>query len=164
MTLIHTALLCEAMPIIEHLKLQKSSKNIYTNENISLLVGGIGKQNTIYSLDEFFKTHKDITKAINIGIAGCSDKNINTGELFCTNKSLSHIPKASLRTVLEPATKIDTTLVDMEAEFFCQMCAKYGVDTLVLKVVSDHLDTKIPKKEFVSNLIKKSLSRWIKIL
>ncbi|MBQ6223882.1 MAG: hypothetical protein IJJ58_01790, partial [Campylobacter sp.] len=50
MILIHTALLCEAMPIIERfkLKLDKSEKfKIYKNEQIWLCVLGVGIKNTM---------------------------------------------------------------------------------------------------------------------
>ncbi len=163
MTLIHTALLCEAMPIIQRLKLKKISKNFYQKDKIYLLVSGIGEKNTKRVLNDFLYAH-EVKKAINIGIAGCGDKNIAIGDIFCINKTLPNIPSCSLTSVKKPTDKIDTTLVDMEAKFFSEICKKYEIEYIIFKVVSDYLDDTIPKKEFVSSLIQKSLDRWIKLI
>ncbi len=165
MTLIHTALLCEAMPIIEKLKLKKEDRNIYKNDEIILLVSGIGGIRTEECLESFLSinSHK-IKKVINIGIAGCSDESVKIGELFCINKTFSDIKTATLSTVDKPVKNIGSLLVDMEAKYFSTICEKYKIEYLIFKVVSDHLDEKIPKKEFVSSLIQKSLDRWIRLI
>ncbi len=163
MTLIYTALLCEAMPIVQKIKLQKIAKNLYQNKSVVLLVGGIGEKNTKKSLQDFFNTH-EVKFAINIGIAGCKDKNIKIGELFCINKSFKNIPMTTITSVQKPTKHINTTLADMEAKFFIHECKQRKIEYLVFKIVSDYLDEAIPKKEFVSSLIQKSLDKWIHLV
>jgi nucleoside phosphorylase len=127
----------------------------------------MGKENTTYSLEYIFKNYT-IYKAVNIGIAGCSDTSIPIGQLFCTNQTLKDIPYIQLKTVSKTQTisKEKSCLYDMEASVFANICLKY-LDKkyiFVFKVVSDYLDDTIPTKEFVKQLIKqniKSLEKWI---
>jgi len=85
--LIHTALLCEAKPIIEHFKmkcLQKKPYRIYHKNDILLIISGIGAKNSLLAKEIFEQNH--IKKAVNIGIAGCKDESVPIGTIFCTNK------------------------------------------------------------------------------
>jgi len=160
MTLIHTALLSEAQIFIEKYKLQKvnSFPKIYANENIVVIIGGIGKENTFNSLAYIFKNYT-ILKAFNIGIAGCGDSTIEIGELFCTNKELEDIKSMNCKTVntqqLPASNLVFNTLYDMEASYFLEVVNRYLMtkDIYIFKIVSDHLDNNIPKKEFVKKLI-----------
>ncbi len=170
--LVHTALLSEAQSVIEKYKLTLVQKNpkIYKNENIVLIISGIGKQNTIDAMEFIFKKYK-IKKAINLGIAGCNNKNINIGELFCTNKTLEDIKFLDLQTVDTPKVQIkdiknQTYLYDMEAKYFEKEVTKYidKDDIYIFKVVSDWLDDTIPSKEFVKQLIRKNLKKLEKYL
>jgi nucleoside phosphorylase len=162
--LIHTALFAEAKPIIEHFKLQciqTKPYKLYAKENIVLVISGMGKEKTALHVEDVFQKYS-IDKAINIGIAGCKDKDIQIGSLFCTNHKLDFINYASLTTVekpLEDKNKLNTTLVDMEAESFMSTCKEFLdiKDIYILKVVSDHLDTTIPKKEFVWEIVQRNL-------
>lgn len=163
MTLIHTALLCEAQPIIEKLKLTKIKSNTFIHNQMILIISEIGMENTKNALQGVFKCY-NISKAINIGIAGCSDTSVSIGELFCTNTHVKGIKTASLTTVCEPTNKIDTLLVDMEAEAFISSCRQEGIQHFVFKVVSDYMDEAIPKKAFVTSLIRSSLNRWIELV
>ena len=154
----------EAKPLIEYFKfqcIQTKPYKIYQKANIVLVVCGMGKENTLH-VREIFEQY-EISKAINIGIAGCKDKNIEIGSLFCTNQKLNFIKHESLTTVNEPLDdekSLNTTLVDMEAEYFISTCKEFLdiKDIYILKVVSDHLDTTIPKKEFVWKIIEKNLT------
>jgi hypothetical protein len=170
MTLIHTALLSEAQSIIETFKLKLVDKNprIYANDNIILVVSGIGITNTQKALKQIFNTNNKITKAINIGIAGCSEHSVKIGELFVTNRSLDDINYMKLTTVLKPKINLATsnTLYDMEGNFFEDISLQYlnKKNIYIFKVVSDHLDDTILNKEFVKQLIKqnlKSIKKWI---
>jgi nucleoside phosphorylase len=172
--LIHTALLCEAQAVIDFLKLKQdtSAQNLpqhcklYTNTTTVLIVSGIGKENTFTALDFVFSNF-EITKALNIGIAGCGDSSIKIGTLFCTNKIFPNINFAPITTVDEPLhcdEDLETLLVDMEAKYFLEVCKKHTTEITILKVVSDHLDTQIPKKAFVIELIQKSLYQWKHLL
>lgn len=170
-TLIHTALLCEAQSLINFFKLEidttvknlpKYSK-LYSNNELILIVSGIGKENTIQALIFIFETF-EIKKAINLGIAGCGDSSIKIGTLFCTNKLLPNINFAAITTVdkpLECDSELETLLVDMEAKYFIQVSKEYKIsNTYIFKVISDHLDLEIPKKAFVIELMQNSFEKW----
>lgn len=163
MTLIHTALLCEAQPIIEKFKLTKIKSNMYKNQNILVAISGIGKKKTNTCLQEVFANYK-ISKAINIGIAGCKDKSVSIGELYCTNADIKGVKRASLSTVSKPTNHINTLLVDMEADGFVSLCKSQKIEHFVLKVVSDYLDDKIPKKAYVTSLVRGCLDKWIGLI
>ena len=174
MILIHTALLCEAQIIIEKYKLTKisSSPKVYRNNNILVLVGGVGKQNTIKSLKFIFENY-EVRKAFNIGIAGCGNKKFEIGELFCTNKKLDNIKYKELKTVdfgIEICDDISSLnldfLYDMEGEYFLLISQKYlqNENIYIFKIISDYLDDAIPSKDFVKKLIHQNIANmenWI---
>lgn len=163
MTLIHTALRCEAQPIIDKYKLAKISPKIYKNDDLTVLISGVGEENTKRELEGFLSSH-EVLKAINIGVAGCSDKSIKIGELFCINKKLENINSASITTVKKPTTNVTTTLVDMECSAFIGVCEKNGIECFVLKVVSDYCDAERLEKDFVINLIRRSIKKWAHLI
>lgn len=164
-TLIHTALKHEAKPIIEHYKLQclqKKPYKIYKKDDILLVISGMGKEKTSLHVKDIFEKYK-IKKAINMGIAGCKNSTIDIGSLFTCKQKLENIEYASLTTVDKPLSnreELQTTLVDMEADAFLHVSQQYlqNEDIYILKVVSDYLDTTIPKKEFVWKIIEKNLN------
>lgn len=175
-TFIHTALLPEAQALINFLKLKQNSSvvnlpkgnKLFTDEDEKyiLIVSGIGKQNCQKALD-FVYGNYEINKAINVGIAGCSDGKVKIGTMFCTNRLLPNINFAPITTVDEPLESdenLETLLVDMEAKYFIEKSKKYTKDIYCFKVVSDHLDVEIPKKSFVIDIIQKSLPQWKKYL
>ena len=161
MTLIHTALFAEAKPIIEYFRLKfitKKPYRVYKNENIILIVTGMEK-NTYLLRDILEK--EPIKKAINIGIAGCRDKNIEIGTLFIVNRKLKNIPYSTFTTSTKPVNnpnEIQTTLVDMEAKYFLEV-TKDIKEVYIFKIVSDHLDIKIPNKRFVWGIIEENLEK-----
>ena len=170
--LIHTALYPEAKPVIQHFNLIQNKLyvplKIFENEKYLLVVGGIGQKKTNEILPIIFKQFK-IKKAINLGIAGCKDENIKLGTLFCTNHKLKNIQTATLTTVdapLDDATKLNTMLVDMEANAFINNAKEYldKENIFIFKIVSDYLSKKIPDKSFVYNSIKKSIPIWENVI
>ena len=171
-TLIHTALYPEAKPIIHYFNLVQNKTHdiyrIYENENYILVVSGMGSKNVNLVVPFIYDNFK-INKAINIGIAGCKDKSIKLGSLFCTNQNLSAIKFQTLTSVDEPLddeTKLNTTLVDMEAQSFLKI-SKNNLnekDIYVFKIVSDYLSKKIPDKSLVYNSIKKSIPKWENVI
>lgn len=169
MTLVHTALLSEAQAIIEKYKLQKvnSSPKIYANKKIVVLIGGIGAQNTLDSLEYLFKNYT-VSKAINIGIAGCGDTSKNIGGLFCTNHTLENIEYILLKTVHTAQTQSEniTSLYDMEGQYFLEVTSEHLKDDeiYIFKVISDYLDDTILKKDDVKKLIQNSMTKWCKYI
>ncbi len=163
MKLIHTALKAEAKPLIEHFKLNcigVKPLKLYKRDSLLLCVSGMGRENTL-KIRELFKNYS-IKKAINIGIAGCKDESIKIGSIFTCRKNLDSFSYASLTTVDAPLSDkktLETTLVDMEAEFFELTSREFlqDEDIYILKIVSDYLDITIPKKEFVWKIIEKNL-------
>ena len=170
MILIHTALQSEAQSIIEFYKLQKcnSIPKIYKNNSILVVISGIGKNNTIDALQFVFKEY-NISKAINIGIAGCNNQSILIGSLFCTNHTLENVNYLPLITNNIVTIKSDEDkkyLYDMEGEYFYTICQDNleEKNIIIFKVVSDYLDDIILAKEFVKQLIYKnikSITKWI---
>ncbi|WP_041963015.1 nucleoside phosphorylase [Sulfurospirillum cavolei] len=165
-TLIHTALVAEAKPIIGHFKLTCKAKqpfNLYENENVALIVSGMGSQNAKEALAYALSLYEPRV-AINIGIAGCSDTVVAKGTLFCTTHEGLGIPFAtcsSRQKAVDDALHVNTTLVDMEADTFLQ-CVPKTLENYVFKVVSDHLEASIPSKADVGNWIGKSIKQWEK--
>lgn len=157
MMLIHTALLCEARPLIEHYRLKKVD-GFYINKNLNtaLIISGIGKKNTKNALLQAFGKF-DIKFALNLGVCGCKDKSIKIGSLFCTNKKLDGFKFESIQSVKDPKQPINTTLCDMESEEFIKVCDEKNIPNLVLKVVSDYQDIDRLDKNFVYNLIKTNI-------
>ena len=165
-TLIHTAFVAEAKAIIKKLNLtckQKTPYNIYASDEAALIVSGIGAENTKNAL-LFAQKFYTPEVFINFGIAGCSDKNIKIGELFCVNLENLDIKFATISSHQNPITNrenIHTLLVDMESEAFLKYTPK-NAKKYVFKVVSDYLDNKILSKNEVNSLVQKSLNEWIK--
>lgn len=87
MVLIHTALKCEALPLVEHFRLKKIKNGLYANDKISLVTLGVGAKNT-ERLAEILGEYK-FGKVLNIGICGCRDEGIKIGEIFCVAENLS---------------------------------------------------------------------------
>ncbi|MDR0467802.1 MAG: nucleoside phosphorylase [Campylobacteraceae bacterium] len=167
-TLIHTAFVAEARLIINELKLvckERIPYNIYIDKDkdIVLIISGIGEENTKKALkyaQEFFTPET----FINFGIAGCVDKNIEIGSLFCTNVKNLEIKFATIsshKDIVTNRANIKTTLVDMESETFLQNTPK-DAKKYVFKVVSDHLNNEVLPKDKINSLIQKSLKEWIK--
>ena len=162
MILIHTALLCEAQAFIEEYKLSKINSKIYKNNDLIVLISGIGKENTIFSLDYIFLNY-NIDKAFNIGIAGINNTDIDIGNLFCTNHKLTNIEQLELITVDKVQTDsnkhANTLLYDMEAKYFELISLNYlNKDSIfIFKTVSDYLNSDILKKDYIKSLIKKNI-------
>jgi|GEM_PF-4097138 len=107
MTLIYTALLCEAQSLIEKYRLTQIDNNpkTYQNKELLVVIGGVGGINTTNTLETIYKRYT-IEKGINIGIAGCGDREVKLGEVFCTNQKLENIRYKELKTVHNPQTTL----------------------------------------------------------
>lgn len=163
--LIHTTSLVEANPIIEFFKLEQlndSSKNIYSNDNILLIISGISKEEISQSLNDIFTTYT-ISKAFDLSIASCSDGSIALGTLFCTNRFINGVNFANITTVeqnLETDEDLETLLVDKQASYFKDTCKKNIKDFYILKVVSDYFEEEKVKDEDIYKLINDSILKW----
>ena len=161
--LILTALRAEALPIIEVFRLRKDSKtHLYQNNNISLLITGVGRDKTKERLQNLHQIYSnfDQTIVVNMGIAGGNPDQTEIGELYRVNAIFdkktkqSFIPdilcrhslvELSLTTVDNSVNKNGDQfrgLVDMEGSVIFQQMSRYvSVHRLVfLKLVSDHMD------------------------
>ena len=166
-TLIHTAMLCEALPIIQYFKLKEQQNKpfkLYSGNSILLAVSGIGRQAAGRVIKSCLQNHS-VERAINIGIAGCNNPQISIGAVYSVYGGPEHLPAMPLITVDQPVDYLpqhQSTLVDMEgSEFVKTLCGVIkNQDIHVIKVVSDHLKTAIPEKQFVSKLIAESIPHW----
>ncbi|OPX27385.1 MAG: hypothetical protein B1H07_01730 [Campylobacteraceae bacterium 4484_166] len=162
MILIHTALLCEAIYLIEKLKLKKKTNDIFLSKDIIVAISKVGKKDTIKMVEYIYKNY-DISKAINIGVAGTNSQDVNIGDIFCVNKQLDDMDFMPLITkdsivLQEQIVNPTATLYDMEGGYFYNISSRYLVDDdiYIFKIVSDFLDKKKLDKDFVKNLIKQN--------
>ena len=161
-----TALKSEAKPIIDFYNLKFSGLSnfpLYKNNNITLIVTGVGRKNVSNVSNSFFKKNKVIKNhIINIGISGGRKGDCSIGQLFLINKVSDEKSKLSfnlgpqqsfglqnneITTVSKPVVNNNFKgegLVDMEAYEICTAINNlYGLDRLfILKIVSDHMDMK----------------------
>lgn len=167
--LIHTTSKVEAKPIIEFFNLKElnsSLKNIYSNDDILLIISGTSKEEIQKSLNYVFNTY-NISKAFDLSIASCGDGSIALGTLFCTNRFIHGLNFANITTVeenLESDENLNTLLVDKQASFFKDSCKEKIKDFYILKIVSDYFDDTKPSNEEVFELINNSIERWKKLI
>lgn len=78
----------ESKTIAQKLNLKEQNKNLFKNENINLLISGIGKQRTAISLTKYLCENSKPDLIINIGYAGSTD--IKIGEWVNIVKSYNY--------------------------------------------------------------------------
>ena len=175
---------CEARPFIDHFKLNKDFSNRQFNqfldENISLIVSGIGKMKSAIATTFLLSQAKNLDSSIifNIGIAG-SAKHHSIGAAVLVNKITDHesgrsffpaalqnhnLEEARLESFSQAVSRKNTTvdnleLVDMEASGYYEAASNFlsASQIYCIKVVSDHLDDQKISKQFVSDLILQNL-------
>jgi hypothetical protein len=153
----------EALPIIEVFGLRKDSKtHLYQNNNISLLITGVGRDKTKERLQNLHQVYSnfDQTIVVNVGIAGGNPHQTKIGELYRMNVIFDEenkqcfipdilcrhpLTELSLTTVAKSVNKdrdCFTGLVDMEGSVIFREMSRYvPLHRLVfLKLVSDHMD------------------------
>ena len=174
------ALNSEARPLIEyygmHLEEQHGGLRIYTGENASLAIGGIGATGSATAVG-FLAAHNEHRNRIwvNVGIAGHHQADL--GQVYLVDKIVgtdinqtqfpsicfpSPIPSSTLTTVIEPQTDYaPDTLYDMEGAAFFDAAARFSSVELIslIKVVSDNQSHPITKisKSIVEGLISEAL-------
>ncbi|MGA1932123.1 hypothetical protein ACH5BF_05310 [Arcobacter sp. YIC-464] len=167
--LIHTTSKVEAQPIVDFFNLKElndTRKNIYSNDDILLIISGVSKDEISESLSYIFENF-EISKAFDLSIASCSDGSIALGTLFCTNRFIFGLNFANITTVeenLETDENLETLLVDKQASFFKDSCKEKIKDFYILKIVSDYFDEQRPSNEQIFELINNSIERWKKLI
>lgn len=159
----------EAIDIKKKLGLEKVQDNMYRKENISLLVTGIGKQQTAIRLTQYLEhTRNKPDVIINIGYAGSTNSKIgewvNVSKSFnyewmipgeqqyivegfdddriktIQNEEISKIPCYSAESFVTSTKIKENVLFDMELHSVYLACCMYGIDLIALKKVSDNLN------------------------
>ncbi|MBL7995862.1 hypothetical protein JNM05_10880 [bacterium] len=185
MIFVVAALHCEAKPIIDKFKLKKKSVysklELFENDEIRLIVSGIGKIRSAIATTLLLSQSKlsSDSVVVNIGCCGSARDDMMIGELVFINKitdkanGRDYFPDPILRHGLKEAAmvthdvpveknKIDQPegdLVDMEASGFFQAASMF-VDhhrIYCFKIVSDFLELSTLSKEFISGLIEKKM-------
>ncbi|MBM4208087.1 MAG: hypothetical protein FJ190_08730 [Gammaproteobacteria bacterium] len=159
-TLLAVALPCEAKPLIDYFKLKKNLSvqafAVYRNENIVLIVTGIGKTamaaGVAYTMALLPSVNNPVM--LNIGIAG--HKHHSIGQLFLTDKITDNdtgrsyypplvfappCPTHSLQTVSLPQSVYpEQALCDMEGSAFYETAVRFSTGELIqcLKIISDN--------------------------
>lgn len=159
----------EAIDIKKKLGLKKVQDNMYRKENISLLVTGIGKQQTAIRLTQYLEhTQNKPDVIINIGYAGSTNSKIgewvNVSKSFnyewmipgeqqyivegfdddriktIQNEEISKLPCYSAESFVTSTKIKENVLFDMELHSIYLACCMYGIDLIALKKVSDNLN------------------------
>ncbi len=170
--LIHTALKAEADPLINHFKLKKVNDRpfqIYANEQISLIISGIGKTATACSLG-FAHNYRSY---LNIGLAGgiaemgkgfLADKICETQQRksYFPHPLQLDLPTRGIMTLDSPSSNYQIEhLFDLEASSFFESAQRFTTVECIqsFKVISDCDEQ--PLKDFdkkrASALIENSL-------
>lgn len=173
--LIVCALLHEGRAIIDSFKLKLTDRanNIYSNENIAMIVSGVGKLNSAIATTILIEKYPNPDMIFNIGIAGSTSDKYNIGELVRINKVTDYGLGKSLYPemiydfdTLEDEVfcvdfetsdmKLESGLVDMESFGFVYAATKKITreKIVLLKIVSDYLAPHTITKELVLNIMK----------
>ena len=185
MQYIITALKSEAKPIIDFYGLEFSGLSnfpLYKNENLTLLITGVGRENVSNVFNLFIKNNTVVkNNIINIGISGGRKSDCSIGQLFLINKVSDEKSKLSfnlrpqqsfglenneITTVSKPVVNNNFKgegLVDMEAYEICTAINNLdGLDRLfILKIVSDHMDM---KHHISANQVKSLIKQKIPVI
>jgi nucleoside phosphorylase len=168
MIYIITALKAEAAHFIAYYQLdhcQDAHFSLYENENIKLIIAGIGKIHaacaTTYLLQKFPSKNP---KIFNIGTCASTHKDIMIGSLYQIRKIIDlatnhiyHIANngeaiTCVDVALSSSRGLKTALVDMESVAVYLAAKHFGKDITILKIVSDHTDNNIPKASAIQAL------------
>ncbi|MEF2932542.1 MAG: hypothetical protein U0O43_06710 [Clostridia bacterium] len=159
----------EATKIAKELTLKQITENQYSRDNITLIITGVGKQQTAMSLVSYLENNKENKPdiIINMGYAGSTNSKI--GQWVNVNKSYNYewnIPGEEKYTIIgydkEKISTLDNANIkilpcysaesfvtstdikedvvfDMELHSIYMICCKYDIELISLKKVSDNL-------------------------
>ncbi len=164
------ALLTEGEALIEKYSMKIVEKKpflLFENEDISLIISGIGKINAAIATT-YLLQKESFYKVLNIGI--CASKNKDDLYKIFSIKSVIDFASekkyllkndgATITTVDNPSinpSNIKSSLADMEASGFLLAAKKFlPIKNIeIIKIVSDNFDNSIPQREFVKKLMGK---------
>lgn len=159
----------EATKIAEELKLNKITENQYSRDNITLIITGVGKQQTAMSLVSYLENNKENKPDIIINMGYVGSTNSKIGQWVNVNKSYNYewnIPGEERYTIIgydrEKISTLDNANIkilpcysaecfvtstdikedvvfDMELHSIYMICCKYDIELISLKKVSDNL-------------------------
>lgn len=159
----------EATKIAEELKLNKITENQYSRDNITLIITGIGKQQTAMGLVSYLENNKENKPDIIINMGYVGSTNSKIGQWVNVNKSYNYewnIPGEERYTIIgydrEKISTLDNANIkilpcysaecfvtstdikedvvfDMELHSIYMICCKYDIELISLKKVSDNL-------------------------
>lgn len=160
----------EATKIAKELTLKQITENQYSKENITLIITGVGKQQTAISLVKYLENKKENKPdiIINIGYAGSTNSkigqwvNVNKSynyewnipgeerytiqgyekELIKTlnNENIKQLPCYSAESFVTSTDIKEDVVFDMELHSIYLVCCKYDINLISLKKVSDNLN------------------------
>lgn len=179
-----TALDFEARAIIEHYGLIGMNNpyfRVYVNDDIMLIISGVGKIRSSIATTYILSNIEDIEHCavINVGLCGAQDTNYPLGMPILVNKivdadtSYEYFPDIlfphdmveeglethQVRISIDGGSHIGEKLVDMEASGFFESASTFLPPHRLscIKVVSDHLDGYIPKKNEVIGMMQEAI-------
>lgn len=159
----------EATKIAEELKLTKITENQYSRDNITLIITGVGKQQTAIGLVSYLENNKENKPDIIINMGYVGSTNSKIGQWVNVNKSYNYewnIPGEERYTIIgydrEKISTLDNANIkvlpcysaecfvtstdikedvvfDMELHSIYMICCKYDIELISLKKVSDNL-------------------------
>lgn len=159
----------EATKIAEELKLTKITENQYSRDNITLIITGVGKQQTAIGLVSYLENNKENKPDIIINMGYVGSTNSKIGQWVNVNKSYNYewnIPGEEIYTIIgydrEKISTLDNANIkilpcysaecfvtstdikedvvfDMELHSIYMICCKYDIELISLKKVSDNL-------------------------
>ena len=175
MKCIVTAIFSEAKALIEYFDLKKKQTKpflVFKNDDITLIVSGIGKIESAIATTYLCKDINNIDKIVNIGVCGTNDENKKIGSLYriksvidtSTNKKymLSKGDKALYcfdKIVKSNHNIKKNILVDMESVGFYKAAINFAPKEKIFihKIISDHLKTPHISLDDIYTLIKQSI-------
>lgn len=159
----------EATKIAKELTLKQITENQYSKENITLIITGVGKQQTAISLVKYLENNKENKPDIIINMGYVGSTNSKIGQWVNVNKSYNYewnIPGEERYTIIgydrEKISTLDNenikilpcysaecfvtstdikedVVFDMELHSIYMICCKYDIELISLKKVSDNL-------------------------
>lgn len=159
----------EATKIAEELKLNKITENQYSRDNITLIITGVGKQQTAIGLVSYLENNKENKPDIIINMGYVGSTNSKIGQWVNVNASYNYewnIPGEERYTIIgydkEKISTLDNANIkilpcysaesfvtstdikedvvfDMELHSIYMICCKYDIELISLKKVSDNL-------------------------